>query len=336
MESAHRIDVHHHVIPKPYLQALGDAGVDDPIKGVAYPHWDLETDLEVMDRNGIQASVASITAPGVGFASGPAAVRAARATNEYLAELIEQHPTRFGGFAVLPLPDVDAAIKEIEYSITTLGLDGIGLFTHYSGTYLGEAALDPIIDCIADMGAVAFVHPTIPPATDQPGFGLPPSLYEFPFETTRMLASLLYSGTLDRHPNLKLIAPHAGGAAPYLAKRLTYAATINPLLSAREPQDLLRSLSSLYFDVAMSANPHTLAALASFAGSSRILFGTDFPFMPEETTIETVTGVTAYFSGSDLDRVERSNATKLFPGLAARLAAGAPAAHRRGPRRTPS
>jgi len=322
MESSHRIDVHHHIIPEPYLQALQDAGVDDPIKGVAYPQWDLDTDLEVMDRNGIQASIVSITAPGVGFTSGPDAVRAARATNEYMAELIERHPSRYGGFAVLPLPDVTAAVAEIQYAVGTLGLDGIGLFTHYDGTYLGEPAFDEVIDCIAELQTVAFVHPTIPPATDQPHFGLPPSLYEFPFETTRMLASLLYHGTLDRRPDLKLIAPHAGGAAPYLAKRLTYAVTINPTLADREPADVLGSLRSLYFDTAMSANPHTLAALDSFADTSHILFGTDYPFMPESTTVETVDGIDSFFIDNEVRRqVERDNALALFPRLAERLAA---------------
>lgn len=325
MELSHRIDVHHHIIPEPYLQALADAGVDDPIKGVAYPHWDLDTDLEVMDRNGIQTSIVSITAPGVGFTSGPDAVRAARATNEYIAELIERLPGRYGGFAVLPLPDVTAALAEIQYAVGTLGLDGIGLFTHYDGTYLGEPEFDEVIDCIAELDTVAFVHPTIPPAADQPLFGLPPSLYEFPFETTRMLTSLLYHGTLDRRPDLKLIAPHAGGAAPYLANRLTYAVTINPALADREPADLLGSLKSIYFDTAMSANPHTLAGLESFADTSHILFGTDYPFMPESTTVETVDGIDAFFTDDHVRRqVERDNALALFPRLAERLAAVVP------------
>jgi predicted TIM-barrel fold metal-dependent hydrolase len=296
--------------------------VDDPIKGVAYPRWDLDTDLEVMDRNGIQASLVSITAPGVGFTSGPDAVRAARATNEYMADLIDRYPDRYGAFAVLPLPDVTAAVAEIQYAIGTLGLEGIGLFTHYDGTYLGEPEFDEVIDCIDELDTVAFVHPTIPPATDQPGFGLPPSLYEFPFETTRMLTSLLYNGSLDRRPNLKLIAPHAGGTAPYLAQRLTYAATINPSLADREPADLLGSLRSIYFDTAMSANPHTLAGLDSFADTSHILFGTDYPFMPESTTVETVEGVTAFFDENARRQIERDNALALFPGLAQRLGMG--------------
>lgn len=315
----HRIDVHHHAIPSAYLNAMDDAGVSEPIAGIDYPSWNVDTDLDVMDRNGIQAAIASITAPGVGFTSGANAARVARQVNEFLAQLIADHPTRYGAFAVIPLPDVDAALAEIDYALTSLELDGIGLFTHYRGVYLGDPEFEPVFCALADHDAVTFVHPTIPPATDQPGFDLPPSLYEFPFETTRMLVNLLYSGTLDRHPHLRLIAPHAGGVIPYLAQRLTYAATITPSTESRRPKNLIQSLRNLYYDTAMSANPYTLAGLASFVDRDRILFGTDYPFMPESTTEETVAGVTDFFDEKDTASIERDNALALFAHLAERI-----------------
>lgn len=322
----HRIDVHHHAIPQAYLQALRGAGVNEPIVDVAYPTWDVDTDLEVMDRHGIQAAVLSITAPGVSFVDGRAAATAARATNEALAQLIATHPSRYGAFALIPLPDLDAALDEVDYALDELGFDGIGLFTHYRGTYLGDPAWDRLFAVLAERDAVVFVHPTVPPSTDQPMFGLPPSLYEFPFETTRMVANLLFSGTLDRHPGLRMIVPHAGGTVPYLAKRLTYAATITPAIADREPKDLLESLRRLYYDTAMSANEHTLAALTSFVPDDHVLFGTDYPFMPESTTAETVTGVSAYYDEPRLAQVERGNALNLLPGLSARIAADPAAA----------
>ncbi len=311
----HRIDVHHHVIPPVYLKALEEAGVDNPIAGVDYPRWTAESDLEVMDTYDIQTAILSITAPGVAFTDGQSAVRVARQTNEFMAELIEQYPTRYGAFALIPLPDVDAALSEIDYALGTLGLDGIGLFTHYQGAYLGDPAFDRVFAKLVDSDAVAFVHPTIPPGVGQPGFGLPPSLYEFPFETTRVAANLLYSGTLDRHPDLQLILSHAGGAAPYLAQRLTYASTIAASIASREPKDLIGSLRRLYYDTAMSANPHTLAGLSSLIGTEQILFGSDFPFMPESTTAETVSGLDAFFNDEDLADINRNNALALFPRL---------------------
>ena len=315
MQQPHRIDVHRHVVPPAYLSAMRDAGVDTPIAGVAYPAWDVETDLEAMDRFGIQSAVVSITAPGVGFVTGRAAATVARAVNEYLAQLRTDYPTRYGAFAVLPLPNVEAALAEIDYATGVLGLEGVGLFSNHGGTYLGDPAFDRIFARLAEGDVVTFVHPAIPPATDQPQFGLPPSLYEFPFDTTRMVANLLYSGTLDRYPGLRLIVSHAGGAVPYLAKRLTYAGTINPEVAPRQPADLFGSLRRLYYDTAMSANPHTLAALTSLIGTDHILFGSDYPFMPASTTAETVDGVNAFFGPEDSQLVERGNAMRLLPGL---------------------
>jgi predicted TIM-barrel fold metal-dependent hydrolase len=315
----YRIDVHRHVIPPVYLSAMRDAGVDTPIAGVAYPTWDVQTDLATMDEFGIQSAIVSITAPGIGFATGRAAAAVARATNEYLAQLRAEHPTRYGAFAVLPLPDVEAALAEIDYATDVLGLDGVGLFSNHRGTYLGDPAFERIFARLAAGDVLAHVHPAIPAGTDQPQFGLPPSLYEFTFDTTRMVANLLYSGTLDRYPGVRLILSHAGGAVPFLAKRLTYADTINPGLASRRPADPLGSLRRLYYDTAMSANPHTLAALTSLIDVDHILFGSDYPFMPTSTTAETIDGINTFFAASDRKLVERGNAMRLLPGLARTL-----------------
>ncbi|MEU3985571.1 amidohydrolase family protein [Streptomyces sp. NPDC026672] len=309
----HRIDVHHHVIPDAYLRAMDRAGLDDPIAGVAYPRWDVDTDLDLMDRYDIRTAIVSITAPGVAFATGEEAAYVARATNEAMAELCADHPQRYGAFALIPLPDVDAALAEIDFALDVLGLDGIGLFTNHRGTYLGDPHFEPVLAALAERDALIHVHPAQPAATDQPTFGLPPSLYEFTFDTTRMVANLLYSGTLDRHPGLRMIVSHAGGAVPFLAHRLTYAATINPRLEDRQPRDVLGSLRNLYYDTAMAANRPALAALSTFVGGDRILFGTDYPFMPESTTAESVAAVRDFFDADTVVDVEWNNAAALLP-----------------------
>jgi 6-methylsalicylate decarboxylase len=314
-----RVDVHHHVVPPMWQEAIARLSSTPAIPGVDDVRWDPETDLQVMDRNGIQAAVASITAPGVAFVEGPDAVKVARGVNEFLADLVADHPTRYGAFALIPLPDVDAAIEEVSYALDDLKLDGIGLFTHYRGIYLGDPAFDRFFGLLAERQAVSFIHPVIPAASDQPTFGLPPSLYEFTFDTTRAVANLLYSGTLDRHPDLKLILSHAGGTVPYLAQRLTYAATISASVGPRRPRDLLGSLRRLYYDTAMSANPHTLSGLTSLIEPGHIVFGTDYPYMPESTTAETVAGVNSFFADHDLTTIERENSMRLFPGLAHRI-----------------
>jgi 6-methylsalicylate decarboxylase len=323
-DNPHHIDVHHHVIPPLYRDALRAAGVVDPIAGVDYPQWTLQQSLELMDRNAIQAALLSLTDPGVDFLDGPFRPQLARQVNEYLANLVRERPARFGGLAVLPLPDTDAALAELAYAIDELALDGIGLMTNYRGVYPGDPEIAPVLEEAERRALPVFIHPASPPAHAQPQFGLPVSLYEFPFETTRMVANLLYSGTLDRHPDLLLILSHAGGAVPYLASRLTYGPTINSALADRAPSDLIGALRRLYYDTAMAASPYTFPSLRALIEPGHILFGSDFPFMPEHTTIETLTGIERHgdFDPDDVKGITRENARALFPRVRALTAAG--------------
>ncbi|MGK4581614.1 amidohydrolase family protein [Kitasatospora sp. HPMI-4] len=313
--SAGLIDVHHHAIPPVYRAALGDSVA---IPGVDYPTWTPQASLEVMDRHGIAASVLSVTAPGVGFLEGDERIRLARAVNEFYAGLIAEHPSRFGAFAILPLPDVAAAKDELGYAIDELGLDGVGMLTSYGNRYLGDPEFEPLLAEIAERGLPLHVHPAAPPAKDLATFDLPPSLYDFTFETTRTVVSLLFNGVLERLPHLKLIVSHAGGTLPFLAKRLTYGPTIGKYLTERAPADVIASLRGLYYDIAMSANEYALPALTRLADPEKILFGSDFPFMPAEHTTETVAGFNAYPGWNDEQRtaIGWANSLKLFPRFA--------------------
>jgi predicted TIM-barrel fold metal-dependent hydrolase len=234
--------------------------------------------------------------------------------NEYLAGVIADHPGRFGAFAVLPLPDVDGSLVELAYALDVLGLDGIGLMSNYRGVYLGDRELDELFAELNHRASVCFLHPNVPSATDQPTFGLPPSLYEFTFDTTRSVANMLYQGTLERYSDIRLIVAHAGGALPFLARRLEFGPTIDPRLGDRAPADLLGVLRSCYFDVAMSANPFSLAALSAFAATGQILLGTDYPFMPAEHGADNIAGLSAYegFSPTDLSAILSENARRLL------------------------
>lgn len=318
------IDVHHHAIPPGYRAALRETV---PIPGVDYPDWDPERSLETMDRNGIDAAVLSITAPGADFGDIAQTRRLAREVNEYFADLMTRHPSRFGAFAILPLPDVAAARAELRHAIDTLGLDGVGLFTSYRGRYLGAPEFEPLLGELAERSLLAHVHPTTPPSRDLATFGLPPSLYDFTFETTRAAVSLLFNGVLDRLPGLRLILSHAGGTVPFLAKRLTYGPTIGSYLSERAPADVIGALRRLYYDIAMSANEFALPALTALADPEHVLFGSDFPFMPAAHTAETVAGLNGFGGWTPRRRrlVGRENALSLFPRLATRLRARAPA-----------
>ncbi|WP_327135219.1 amidohydrolase [Streptomyces sp. NBC_01343] len=312
------IDVHHHAIPPFYAEALGDRKA---IPGVDYPTWTPEQSLEVMDAHGIAASVLSVTAPGVTFLDGPDAQKLARRVNEYFAELVREYPTRFGAFAILPLPDVAAAREELRYALDELGLDGVGVLTSYGHRYLGDPEFEPLFAEIAERGAAVHVHPAAPPSRDLATFDLPVSLYEFTFETTRTAASLLFNGVLDRLPDLRMILSHAGGTLPFLARRLTYGTTIGAYLKDRAPEDVIGTLGRLHFDIAMSANDFALPALTRLTGTDHILYGSDYPFMPAAHTTENTNGFAEFDGWTDAQRAEigRTNALRLLPTLAARL-----------------
>lgn len=310
------IDVHHHIVPPAYVKALADVGVANSL-GVNFPQWSAESMLEMMDRNGIRAAVTSISSPGVYFGSVPFAAELARTCNEISARLVADHPRRIGGFAVLPLPDVRAAFREMEYSLDSLRLDGVCLLTNYDGRYPGDPAFEDLFSELNRRKAVVYVHPTDPPGGNPLGEHVPSFLMEVTFDTTRTIASLIFSGTLERYPDISFIFAHAGGTAPFLAWRLALGSFVWPGASERAPMDAFFYLRKLYYDTGLSASVHALRSLQSLVDESQILFGSDYPFAPEVLTVETVKGINAYdgFGEGAKQAVEWENALRLFPRL---------------------
>ena len=311
------IDVHHHVIPPFYGEALEALGFATSLPGVEPPRWDAEASIDMMDRQGVRAAVVSVW-PGVPDTRRGPALDLARRVNEWMAWLVQTRPTRFGAYAILPLPHVDAALEELAYAVDVLGLDGVGMVTNVGGTYVADTAFDPVLEELGRRATPIFVHPTASPASrQQPSFGLPGSLYEFPFETVRLGAQLLYNRTLERFPGLRFILSHGGGGIPYMAERLTYGPIIDPNLAERASADPVGALQRIYYDVAMTGNRFSLPSLRAFAASNRILVGTDFPFMPEWSIEDNARQLLTHggFSAEELDRVEHGNAEELFPRL---------------------
>ena len=308
------IDVHHHIIPDGYTAELRELGGAPVLSGVDRPVWSAAGSLAMMDRHGIAAAVVSLW-PGVPALERSRSRAFARRWNEYLATFVAAGDGRFGAFAVLPFPHLDDCLTEFAYAIDVLGLDGLGLLTNYDGLYVGDRRLDELLAEAERRRTPVFVHPGVPPSTGQPTFDLPLSLYEFPFETVRLAAQLLYNGTLERFPDLPLILPHGGGGVSYYADRLSYGPIINGELAARLPADPLGTLRRLHFDVAMSGGRHALASLRHFADPARILVGSDYPFMPESFGATNGRAVARFadFTPAEWTAVNRANAERLFP-----------------------
>ncbi|WP_424812220.1 amidohydrolase family protein [Roseococcus sp. YIM B11640] len=312
----HRIDVQHHILPPDYVRLAGDDRIGPLMVSGRTPAWSPEISLEAMDRHGIATAVVSISAPGLWFGDDSQARELARACNEYSAALAARFPGRFGFFASLPLPDVDGSLAEIAHALDVLGADGICLMTNYGGRYLGDAAFAPVLDELERRGTIAFCHPCVGPAPLVPP-GIPAATLEFPFDTTRAIASLLFSGGFARHRNVKWIFSHAGGAVPFLAQRISRLER-RPDLAAGVPDGVMAELRRLYFDVALSANPLAFGPMLQVIPPEQVLFASDYPFAPEETMAGTVRGLQGLgLSPEVLAGIERDNALRLMPGLRA-------------------
>ena len=265
-----------------------------------------------MDRNGIATAITSISQPGVHFGDDAAARALARRCNEDAAGCVERWPQRFGGFAVLPLPDVAGACAEAAYALDALHLDGVVLFASCGDRFLGDPAFDRVLDVLNERSAVVFVHPAMHPTAREIRLDLPLFVVEYVFDTTRAATNLIFSGALDRFPNIRFILAHAGGTLPYLASRLAASPLIDPgRLGGRSPDDIRAKIKHFWYDTALAFGPQTLAVLAAVADPKKILFGSDWPYAPETVTAETVRSLGP---APEL----RENALALFPRLAAR------------------
>lgn len=311
------IDIHAHALPDYYMAAMKAAGVND-VEGFPVPHWSEATHLATMDKHGIASSVLSISAPGLYFLSGKSSRDLARRINEDAAERRERSKGRFGGFAVLPLPDVDGALEEIAYALDVLKLEGIGLLTNVNGIYLGDPQFDAIFNEANKRSAVVYTHPVSPAPFAEISLGFSAATIEYPFDTTRMILNLIATGTLRRNENIKLIASHGGGTLPYLAERIAnLTAMFNRLTPALTPPEVTAQLKSIYYDVTGVSNSVSLGSYLSFVPPGRRLYGSDTPFMPVSTIRPALAALFGDDGCPEQERValETGNALSLFPYL---------------------
>ena len=295
-----RIDVHHHVVPPQY------ADESMPIK---LPHTEMQ--LQSMDRWHIRAAITSLT-PRVVLNNIHRLRAVARDCNEFQARRAQDHPSRFGAFALLPLPDVDGALEEISYAFDVLRLDGVGLFSSVNDRYLGDPAFDAVFDELNRRKAVVFIHPTHCEAPEHMNLRAPPFAVEYVFDTTRAIVNLIYNGTLKRCPNIRLIVAHGGGAVPFLAERI---AMMEGHRGAKNVTDVIPPLRSLYFEIASTTSAYALRSLQEFADPAHILWGTDLPFVYGARLQQEMHQWQHYGGFDDAARraIEEHNALGLFP-----------------------
>jgi predicted TIM-barrel fold metal-dependent hydrolase len=306
----HRIDVHHHIAPPGYSEAL-------KVMMRGHAKWSVQATLEDMDKSGIATAITSLINPGMQAWSGDEAGsrKISRESNEYAARLNRDHPGRFGSFATIPFPYIDASLREIEYAMDTLKADGVYLWTSYNGKLLGDPETFPILEELNRRKAVIYTHPATPACCAKIMPWISINAIEGPVDTTRTMISLVFQGGAAKYPDIRWIFSHSGGVTPFLKSRFERHVIDDKKAKSMIPNGLAHELQKFYYDTAQGNHEGALAALMALVPVSQVLYGTDFPF---RDGAEENAGLGNYrFSSSDRRAIDRENALRLFPRLKA-------------------
>lgn len=318
-------------------QAEAQSGAARPFRIDTHHHhsqggpWTPGRSIESMDRNGVAAAI--LSRPGIPLSEAGRARKLARDANEFGAQVVRDHSTRFGLFATLPLFDVEGSLQEIAHGYDVLKADGVCFSTSYGNKWVGDPAFAPVMDELNRRRAVAFVHPSAPgfvnddlmlePGSVRGKSGVQPAALEFMFDSARSIVSLMLNGVLYRCPNIRFIFCHGGGTLPYIHERLNHLIGEDPLpdeewttgdgryRSKYIPNGFVNEMRKVYFDVVRVANPANFALLRQVMPADRLLLGTDYPIVATSETVRHLPGLG--LDRSALRGLERDNALTLFP-----------------------
>jgi aminocarboxymuconate-semialdehyde decarboxylase len=286
------IDFHNHYYPPEYVRALetSESAVtvtydQDGNPCVHYPgdynilvpgHRDIDYREQVLIEHGVDTQVLTFTTPGVHVEPAPTAVRLAAQVNDAFARVVREKQGRFASLATLPLNDPGESVKELERAMKELGMPGAMVFSNVNHVALADEVYAPLWEKADELGAVIYIHPTDPAGVEAMlDYWLMP-LVGFLMDTTLAAAKLVFSGVVERHPRIRWVLTHMGGATPYLAERFDrgYRAFADCRRNiSRPPSDYLRDF---YYDT-VNFNPDAVKFAISFAGVDRILAGSDYP-----------------------------------------------------------
>jgi predicted TIM-barrel fold metal-dependent hydrolase len=305
------IDVHSHIITPEFVSALEKEGrlLDE---GFPLPKYDVDNHLKWMDEAGVQTSVLTLAAPQ------PTSADVVRKTNEAAALIKREHPDRFLFCAALPLPDVDAAIREAKYALDTLGADGIKLATNVGGQYLGAPELDTLFAMLNERQAVVILHPHRPePVNREVMAQTPLAMQEYLSETTRAVANMISRNVLARYPNVKVVVPHCGAYLPLAVPRMK---SLTPVMQANKlvgDIDWEANLRALYYDLAGAHSPEVIRMMLTITTPDHLLYGSDYPYVAPQVLTQSLARMKQYLTTeADLapfrEMILYKNANQLF------------------------
>ena len=284
------IDVHSHIITPGFVTALETEGrlMEE---GFPLPKYDLDNHLRWMDETGIETSVLTLAAPQ------PSSAVVVRATNEEAYRIKREHQGRFMFCAALPLPDVDAAIREAVYALDTLGADGIKLATNVQGQYLGAQELDTLFAVLNERHAVIILHPHRPnPVNHEVMAQTPLAMQEYLSETTRAVTNMISRNVLARYPDVKVVVPHCGAYLPLAVPRMK---SLTPVMQANKMVgeiDWEANLAALYYDLAGAHSPETIRTMLTITTSDHLLYGSDYPYVAPQVLTQGLARMKQYLT----------------------------------------
>ncbi len=298
------IDVHAHCN---FHEAVALLGANAPnltppgLNGAKDTFIEVDRRLAGMDAQNVDMEVLSIN-PFWYDRDRDLAAKVVRLQNEKLAEFCAAHPDRFAAFGSLTLQAPDLAVQELETAVRKLGLKGAAIGTSVGADNFSDPKFDRVWAKAEELGAALFLHPQGVPELNNrlSGNGWLANTIAYPTETSITLGHLIFQGTLDRFPKLKIVAAHGGGYLPAYADRMDHACLVGPcdpsITLKKQPSDYLRQI---YFD-SLVFTPEAIRHLAAQVGADRIVLGSDYPY---PWALKPVDAILACTSLSDDERV---------------------------------
>ncbi len=301
-----KIDIQCHCFPEPVIRYL-ERRTDPPrviraagmVKLALSPTivWpmpagmnDLPLKLETMEKNGVDVQVLSLNGPGPERLPGPEADELARIAHDALAEFIGRRPDRFWGIATLGFHDMDASLRELDRAVKALGFKGVQLFSNIRGKGLDDPFLYPFYARCQELDLPIFLHPTVPVMEAAGADYHLNAMVGVLFDTTLAALRLILSGTMEQYPLLSFVLPHVGSTIPYLLGRIDHLSGLLPGGRQHISKAPSEYFKRFYVDSASSFQP-ALDYCYKLTGPDRILFGTDYPWVPVEMSAGLVEGM---------------------------------------------
>ncbi len=272
-------DYHCHLITPEYRAALAkhDMLLDE---GFPLPQWSAETHLQLMNEAGISQSILTHPAPHPFFGDQEECNHLCRQFNEQAAAICRGNSARFAFAALLPLPDVQAAIREAKYALDTLGAVGVKLATNVYGQYLGDETLDPLMEYLASRHALVILHPHKPsPINNTLMQQTPLAMQGYLSETTNAVCNMISRNVLARYPGMRVVVPHCSAYLPIAIPRMKALYPVMRQNGLVGEIDFDRNIASLWFDLAGSPTESTINALLTLTSHDHLLYGSDYPYV---------------------------------------------------------